>query len=121
MNNAPKIKPSITVEVALPLDTFNALMRAFWSRNPQACPEEESSEAVHTATAEQAALVLSQWAQAQQLRALDKLAPFRAKLVRQVHGIGCTKKTIAELAREHRMPRRRLSETLKAALAELSP
>ena len=120
MNTAPKTKPSITVDVVLPLDTFNALMDAHWSRNPQTCPEEESRAAVFAAAGEQAASVLSEWAPARQLRALAELTPFRAKLVRQVRGIGCTKKTVAELAREQKMPRRRLDETLKATVQQLA-
>lgn len=51
--------------------------------------------------------------------AIKQLAPFRAKVVRVVYGIGCTQKSVAELARELAMPRRRLDETLQAALVDL--
>lgn len=54
-------------------------------------------------------------------RVIDTLSPFRAKLVRQAFGIGCTRKSIAAIARELRMPRRRLDDALNAALAELTP
>lgn len=119
MKTAPKNKPSLTVEVSLPLDAFNALMDAHAVRNPEACPEEESGAAVLAAVAEQAAAVLSQWATVRQIRSLAELSPFRANLVRQVYGIGCTPKSVAELAREKAMPRRRLDETLQASLAQL--
>ena len=53
-------------------------------------------------------------------KAIDSLAGFRAKLIRQVYGIGCAQKSVAQLADELHMPRRRLDETLKAGLADLA-
>lgn len=51
--------------------------------------------------------------------AVGKLSRPRAKLVRQVYGIGCVQKTVAEIAREMQIPRKRLDDALHAALADL--
>lgn len=65
------------------------------------------------------ALLLGEDTAAAVREALRDLVPFRAKLIRQVYGIGCTSKSVAELARELSMPRRRLDDALQAALVDL--
>lgn len=109
------------VSVRIPLSVYNALFDAFTARNPDARPEEESPEAVNDAVAEQIALllVLGHDTAAALHSGIAALPPFRGQLLRRLLGLGCTRKQLAEIARELHMPRRRLDEVRRAALVDL--